>query len=183
MGFGGAPPWAVSAPDHDVVAWAWVQTRGNRPALSRRAGGRSSRQERKRLWAWLTRCVYFSFAGGPYVSECKDRLYSNKNTTPGIIITDRADASRRRLGSRGREQPSAGTSATGHGLHLSAGDGAHRDIERGKLGRWRRARRGGQASRAQHTLASMHASLDQAKHFPGAEWNHGYRVQGYITTY
>ena len=30
------------------------------------------------------------------------------------------------------------------------GDGVYRDIERGKLGRWRRARQGWQASRAQH---------------------------------
>ena len=63
VGFGGAPPWAVSAPGLDVGAWAWVQTRVNRPALSRRAGGRSSRQERKPLWAGLTRCVYFLLRG------------------------------------------------------------------------------------------------------------------------
>ena len=43
----------------------------------------------------------------------------NKKAYPGIIFPDRADASRRRLGGRGREQPSVGTSATGHGLHLS----------------------------------------------------------------
>ena len=35
-----------------------------------------------------------------------------------------------------------------------AGDGAHRDIEREKLGRWRRAQRGWQASRAQHARES-----------------------------
>ena len=63
VGSGGAPPLAVSAPDLDVGAWAWVQTRVNLPAFCRRAGGRSSRQERKRLWAWLTWCVYFSLEG------------------------------------------------------------------------------------------------------------------------
>ena len=120
MAFRGAPPWAVSAPDLDVGAWAWVQTRVNRPALSCRAGGRSSRQERKRLWAWLTRCVYPSLAGYLDVSECKDRFYLNKKTCLGIIFPNRADASRRRLGGRGREQPSVGTSTTEHGLHLSA---------------------------------------------------------------
>ena len=51
--------------------------------------------------------------------ECKDRSYLNKNAYPGIIFPDRADTSRR-LGGRGREQPSIGTSATGHGLHLPA---------------------------------------------------------------
>ena len=51
VGFGGAPPWAVSAPDLDVGAWAWVQIKVNRPALSHRTGVRSSRQDRKRLWA------------------------------------------------------------------------------------------------------------------------------------
>ena len=30
-GLEGAPPWAVSAPDLDVGAWAWVHTRVNRP--------------------------------------------------------------------------------------------------------------------------------------------------------
>ena len=54
------------------------------------------------------------------MSECKDRLYLNKTMYPGIIFPDRADASRRRLGGRGREQPRVGTSATGHGLHASA---------------------------------------------------------------
>ena len=53
------------------------------------------------------------------MSECKGRFYFNKKAYPGIIFPDRADASRRRLGGR-REQPSVGTSATGHGLHLSA---------------------------------------------------------------
>ena len=35
MGIAGAPPWAVSAPDLDVGAWARVQTTVNQPALSR----------------------------------------------------------------------------------------------------------------------------------------------------
>ena len=64
-------------------------------------------------------CLFFS-CGQLHVSECKNRFYFNKNTYPGIIFPDRADASRGRLGGRGREQPSVGTSATGHGLHLSA---------------------------------------------------------------
>ena len=54
------------------------------------------------------------------MSECKDRFYLNKNIYPGIVFPDKADASRRRLGGRGKEQPSVGTSATGHGLHLTA---------------------------------------------------------------
>ena len=44
----------------------------------------------------------------------------NKKTYPGVIVPDKEDANRRRLGGRGREQLSLGTSATGHGLHLSA---------------------------------------------------------------
>ena len=58
----------------------------------------------------------------------------NEKTYPAIIFPDRADASRRRLGGRGREQPSVGTIRL---ASLRAEDGAHRDIERGKLGRWR----------------------------------------------
>ena len=84
------------------------------------------------------------------MSECKDRFYLNKKTYPGIIFPDRDDASKRRLRGRGRIQPNVGTS---HGVRvasLRAGDGAHRDIEREKLGRWRRARREWRASRAQH---------------------------------
>ena len=54
------------------------------------------------------------------MSECKDRSYLNKKIYPGIIFADRADASRRRLEGRGRDQPCVGTSAAGHGLHLSA---------------------------------------------------------------
>ena len=45
-------------------------------------------------------------------------LLEQKRQNPGIIFPDRADASRRRLRGRGREQPSVRTSATGHGLHL-----------------------------------------------------------------
>ena len=77
--FGGALPWA-SAPGLDLGAWAWVQTRVNRPTLTHRAGGRSSRQERKRVWAWLIQCVYFFLAELLDVFECKDRFYLNKKT-------------------------------------------------------------------------------------------------------
>ena len=90
----------------------------------------------------------------------------NKNTYPGIIFPDRADISRRRLGGRGREQPSVGTSATGHGLHLSArdtgtqsGESLEDSAEHGEGGR--------------HRERSMHASLDQPKCFFWAAWNHG----------
>ena len=57
---------------------------------------------------------------------------------------------------------------------LRAEDRAHRDIERGKLGRWRRARRGWQASRAQHARESR-----PDKYLFWAEWNHVGRVQVY----
>ena len=50
------------------------------------------------------------------MSECKDRFYFNKKIYPGIVFPDRADASRRGLGGRGREQPGVGTSAIGHGI-------------------------------------------------------------------
>ena len=63
VGVGGVPPWGVSAPDLDVGGRAWVPTRLNWRALSRFTVGRSSRQERKRPWGWLTRCVYFFLAG------------------------------------------------------------------------------------------------------------------------
>ena len=54
------------------------------------------------------------------MSEWKGRSYLNKKTYPGVIFPDRADASRRRLGGRGGEQPSVGSIATGLGLHLFA---------------------------------------------------------------
>ena len=60
-------------------------------------------------------CLFFSCR-----VTCKDCLYLNKKTYAGIFFSDRADAGWRRLGGRVREQPSVGTSATGHGLHLSA---------------------------------------------------------------
>ena len=171
MGFGGAPPWAVPAPDLDVGAWAWVQTRVNRPALSRHAGGRSSRQERKGLWAWLTRCVYVSLARKLDVSECKDRFYSNKKTYPGIVFSDGADASRRRLeveagSSRVFERAPQGTACisptretglTGTKSGESLEDGA----ERGEGGRYRER--------------SMLASLDHAIFFWG-----GGRVEPWV---
>ena len=79
VGFGDLPPCAVSAQDFDVSAWAWVQAKVNRPALFCRVSGRSSRKERKRLWAWLTRCVYFPLAGLVDMSdECKNRFYLHK---------------------------------------------------------------------------------------------------------
>ena len=34
VGCGSAPPWAVLAPDLDVGAWAWVQTRVVKPACA-----------------------------------------------------------------------------------------------------------------------------------------------------
>ena len=84
---------------------------------------------------------------------------------PGIIFPDRADASRRRLGGRAEcwnERHRARLAS------LRAGDGAHRDIERGKLGRWRRTRRGWQASHAQHGRVSRPDRI-----FFWAKWNHG----------
>ena len=76
------------------------------------------------------------------------------------LFPDRADASRR-LGGRGREEPSVGTSATGHGLHLSAretgltgtysGESLEDGAERGEGSR--------------HFERSMHARLDQTKYF------------------
>ena len=80
-----------------------------------------------------------------------------------MIFPNRADASKRRLGGRGRERPSVGTSATGHGLHLST-------RETGLTGTWSResledGAEGGEGG--MHRERSMHASLDQAKYFLG----------------
>ena len=61
---------------------------------------------------------------------------------------------------------------------LSAGDGARRDIERGKLGRWRRARREWQASRAQHARESRPGQI----YIFGQGGTMG-RVHGYIAPY
>ena len=69
----------VSAPDLDVGAWAWVQTRVNRPALSRPSGGRASRQEQKRSAAVVDPVCIFSSCGvtrrvrmsGPFLLEQK----------------------------------------------------------------------------------------------------------------
>ena len=113
------------------------------------------------------------------MSECKDRFYLEQKDISRCYIPDRADASRRwRLGGRGREQPSVGTSATGHGLHLSArktgltgtwsGESLEDGAERGEDGR--------------HRERSMHASLDQAFFCWGRSGTMG-RVQGYITPY
>ena len=49
--------------------------------------------------------------------KCKDRFVSKINISSRIIRPDRADLTRSRLRAGGREQPSVGTSATGHGLH------------------------------------------------------------------
>ena len=151
----------------------------NRLALSRRAGDRSSRQERKLLWAWLTRCVFFSLAGQLDVFECKHRFYLIKKTYPGILFPDTADSSRRvweveAVSSRVLERAQQGT-----GLHLfRAGDGVHSDIERGKLGRRRRARRGWQAWRAQHARESRPGQI-----FVFGQSGTMGRVQGYIAPY
>ena len=58
VGFGGAPLWAVSAPDLDVGAWAWVQTRVKRRSPAARARARQGTSES--VWVWLSRCC-FSF--------------------------------------------------------------------------------------------------------------------------
>ena len=63
---------------------------------------------------------YFSRAVQLDGSECMQRLFLSKMTCRGIIFPDRADANRKRLGGRGREQQSAGTRATGHDLHQPA---------------------------------------------------------------
>ena len=93
------------------------------------------------------------------MSECNDPFYLKKKTYPGIIFPDRADASKRRLGGRGREQPSVGMSTTRHGLRVSAretgltktyrGERLDNVAERGEGGRYRER--------------SMNASLHQAK--------------------
>ena len=66
--------------------------------------------------------------------KCKDRLHVKINIQSGIIRPDKADLSRWRSRAGGREHPSVGTSATGHGLHLAAGATGLTDIKRGKLG-------------------------------------------------
>ena len=95
-----------------------------------------------------------------------DHFYFNKNLHPGIIFPDSAIASRRRLGSRGREQPSVGTSATGHVLHLSARETGLT----GLTGTWSGESLEDGAERSEvgmHRERSMHASLDQAAYFFG----------------
>ena len=88
------------------------------------------------------------------MSESKDRFYFNRKTYLGTILPDRANADRSRLEGRGREQPSVGTSDTGHGLNLFAWETRLKGTERGKLGRWRRARRRWLALRAHHARES-----------------------------
>ena len=87
----------------------------------------------------------------------------DKKTYPGILFPDRANASRRRLACRGREQPSVGTSATGHGLHLSVRTTGLTGTEIGES--LEDGAEGGEGGR--HRERSMHASLDQAKYFWG----------------
>ena len=45
VGFTGAPPWAVSAPDLAVGTLAWVQTKGNRRSPAARARARRGTNE------------------------------------------------------------------------------------------------------------------------------------------
>ena len=54
------------------------------------------------------------------VPENEDHFDFNMNKYLGSILPDRPDANRRKLGGAGQKQPSVRTSATGHGLHLSA---------------------------------------------------------------
>ena len=49
VGLGGAPLWAVSAPDLNVGAWGTDADKGKPACAHPPRGGRSSRQERKRL--------------------------------------------------------------------------------------------------------------------------------------
>ena len=94
------------------------------------------------------------------VSECKNRNYLNKNTYPGIIVPDRADASRMRLG--GKRSGEAEFWIERHRAPLASlcsGDGAHTDIEQGCLEDGDKRGEGGR-----HRERSMHAGLDQAKY-------------------
>ena len=60
-------------------------------------------------------CLFFSWGGTRRIQIQGPVLLELKYYT-GIIFLDRADAGRRRVGGRAREQPSA----TDHGFHLSA---------------------------------------------------------------
>ena len=92
-GFGDASPWAVSAPDLDVGGWAWVQTRVNRPALSRRAGVCSLGQERRRRWAWLTRCVFYLLRSNSTFPNVRTSSASTKRHIPVLYFrTERMPA-------------------------------------------------------------------------------------------
>ena len=114
--------------------------KGN-PTLSRRAGACSSRHERKRLGVGETVPGVFSCGITRRVRENKDRFDFNIRTDLGITPPDRADVNRMRLGGGRQRQLSVGTSATGHGLHLSAratglkgtwsGESLEDDAERG----------------------------------------------------
>ena len=52
--------------------------------------------------------------------EDKDCFHFNKHQYASTIFPDKADVSRSRACEREANQPSVGTSSTGHGLHLSA---------------------------------------------------------------
>ena len=92
-------------------------SKGVNPAVSRHSGPSSAWNERKRLGEPV-----LLFLRDDRTSEkCEDRFHVKINAQSGIIRPDRADLSRSRLRAGGRERPSVETSATGHGLHLSAG--------------------------------------------------------------
>ena len=111
------------------------------------------------------------------MSECKGRFYLIKKTHPGIIFPDRADASRSRLGGRGREPPSVLERAPQGTACISPRGRRGSQGQRGKLGRRRRARRW-QASRAQHARESRPGQI----FFFGQSGTMG-RVQGYTIPY
>ena len=71
------------------------------------------------MWAWLIRCVYFLLRDNQACLDVRTVFTYKIKLHPGILFPDRAGASKRTLGRRGREQPSVETIATGHGLHLS----------------------------------------------------------------
>ena len=89
-----------------------------KPALSRLAGARSSRHKGTRLG--VVKLVFIFLRDILDVYECKDRFEFNVNTNAGILFPGGADLSRLRGCELEAEQTSVGTSATGHGLHLSA---------------------------------------------------------------
>ena len=115
--------------------------KGN-PSLSRRAGQRSSRHERKRLDEAVLPVLRDNWTCPRNVIKCNNGFDLKISIYYGIIRPDRADLSGWKLRVGGREQPSVGTSATGHGLNIGARATGLTGTERGKLGRWWRAQRG-----------------------------------------